>query len=814
MVRRRLPSARVSLGPGLSAWLLAALLATAGCGDDARTRYDAAVFDHDPVEARSAALARLDELSDTPEAVIEVARLLGDIGEMNEARWLLSEAVARHPESSELRLGLAETSLRIGDAENALAALGEPETGTDAVAYAEVLRARAHVELGDLAEGLAILERAHRQFEEPTLFRLERVDLLAGAQRHEQALETVREMEVDPAVSAEVREWLATRASDLVLAIDGPEAALERLGSLDSHTAVSRRAALLVMLGRRDEALEEIRTAIEREPDAGALYPVGAQVSLAAGDIANAEALLREHLAAEPGATSLRNLALFLSRLGRGEEASEMLAKLPEIEDPVDRIELRYLAIVLQMEAGDLDRARSAIDAFARDHPRNPRLGYLLARRDLADGKPEAAAARLMDVLTRLDRSDVKHLLGVALERSGDYAGAEVRYGLAAQQSPHQIPSWLGLLRTLQAQGKWERVAAVAEQMIRVAPVGASGFLALANARIAMGQPAEAEGLLRDSLEQNPGLVGPRVGLSVALRRQGRAAEALEVLEFDSPNELIPAEQGELAAERAVVLGQLGRWAEAFAVLEGAPPSVESDVDGRSLRHARIYLLFAAGRVDEALLEAERASTLDPDDPTPSQMAADHLASRGRFAESVVPYREALARAADADVAFRLAVSLERSERDPEAIEAYRRAVAIDERAVGPRNNLALVLARTGALREALEAAQGAYARAESDPLVMDTLATLYLEWGLAPRATRLLEKALHAAESVESTEAGGSSDRMVTDTSEIAYHLALAYRESNRLDDARALLAELDAKLEPGHALRASVDTARASVQ
>jgi tetratricopeptide (TPR) repeat protein len=782
--------------------VLVAALAVVACeeanqGRDARARFEQAVADQDPSQARAAAVDLERELPDSADAVIEVARMLADIGEMNEARWMLEEARARHPERTDLILGLAETSLRVGDASGALAALQDVPEDAEESAYAEVLRARAQVQLGELEEGLATLDRAQAHYDDPLLFRLERIDLLAGEHRAREALATVREIQADPRVQNEAQLQLAVIESDLLAASEGADAALAPLDEIwaahpGAPEVAAKRTSLLVAQGRAAEALRDLRVALEADPEALALYVLGAQAALATGDVPAAEVLLRRHLEIDVSAASLRNLALFLDRLGRASEAANLLAELPELDDPLQRIELRYLAIALRIDAGDLARARRDVAAFGREHPRNPRYGYLLARLELAEGDPQAAAKRLGEVLTRLDRPDVKHLLAVALERLGDRAGAELRYGLAALENPQQIPSWLGLLRMLEAQGKWERAADVAMGLVRLAPAVGSAYQVLANAKIALGRPDEAETLLRDYVGRNPNRHGPRAALSLALRRQGRPAEALAVLDGAGAD---AADDPVLAGERAVVLGQLGRLSEAFEVLDSMQ---EEGRDARALRHARIYLLFLADRGDEALAEAGRAAALDDADPVPHRMEADYLASRGRFEESVEPYRRALERATDAGVAFRLGVALEGAGRDADAIDAYRRAIEIDERAVGPRNNLALVLARVGATREALEMAQSAYARAETDPVVMDTLASLYRASGLAGRAAALLEKAR----------------RSDSESAEIAYHLALAYRDAQRPDDARALLIDLGARLEPEHALRGAVDAALASLR
>ena len=471
-----------------------------------------------------------------------------------------------------------------------------------------------------------------------------------------------------------------------------------------------------------------------------------------------------------------------------------MLAQTPEHADALQQIELRYQRIAMQIHVGDLDDSRAAIRAFGRDHPRNPRLDYLLARLDMAEDRPEAAARRLALVVSRLDRSDVNVLLAAALERSGDLEGAELRYGLVATSGgAAQLAAAAGLLRVLEAKQDWEQLAAMAYLAARYAPLRDRAALAMAHARIALGRDAEAEQILRAHLEESPDLVASRVGLSMALRRQGRVDEAATVL--DAATERVRREPAWIA-ERATVLGLLGRAPEAIALLDAA------EADGlatRELRHARLYLLFTSGRGDAALAEVERVAVVDPEDPTPHRMAADYLASTGRFEASLEPYRRALERApAASDVTLRMAIALERSGHEAEAARAYERAIALDADAVGARNNLALILGRAGRHREAITVAQAAYARAEEEPVVIDTLASLYLEAGLARRAAAMLEKA----------------QRLDPGSVDVPYHLALAYRELGRADEARSLLAELEGRVGGEHPLHGRIEDALATLR
>ncbi len=782
--------------------LLVALGAASACDgsrDDDRAlreRYREAAAGQDVARARDAVEEFGRTLPDTPEATIELARMLAAVGETNRARWVLQDALERHPDRDDLALGLAEVSLLVGDGGGALRAVERVGEGSPRYPYARILQARAEILLGDLDQGLATLEAGEARFPDSEMFRLERIEVLHAEQRLEPALALARDTLRQETLRPELRRALRLREADLAGAVEGPEAALALLAPLlaadpASVEVLQRRTALLTAEGRADAARSELESAIERAPERGGLHVLLAQARLATGDLAGAEQALRQHLAREPGPLAATNLALFLHRGGRADEGAAVLAAVPDGPDSPERLELRYLHVAMLIEAGALPEARDRFAAFRAASPDDPRVGYLEARLALTQGDPEAAVRTLSQVVARLDRPDVQHLLGLALERSGDVPGAELRFGLATSRNPQQLESWLGLLRTLEAQGKWEGLIAAATTVIRLAPTQAEGFAALVRAHLALGELASAEAVLREQTERFPALPGPRAALAFALRRQGRDAEALALLDAapeSSRNDPL------LRAERAVLLGRLGRVEEGLALLaEGADPEATPE-----LRRARIYLLMAAGRTDEALAGVEREAEREPGDATVLVMAGDYLSSRRAFAPAAEHYRRALERSpADAGVSFRLGVALDESGDTAGAIAAYRRASELDEDAVAPRNNLALALGRQGATQEALQAAQAAYGLDDSDPVVMDTLASLYLQTGLAERAVALLEKARGLAPEAD----------------DVLYHLALGYRATGRTAEARELLDALRGRLAPGHSLEGPVGEALASL-
>ncbi len=763
----------------------------------ARARFEQAVANQDAGAALEALEDLRAELPDTPETTIQTARLLGRVGEMNRALWLLEEAARRHPARTDLRLGIAETALLVGNPAHALEALGGIAEGQPEHAYALLLRSRAEVGLGDLEAGLATLERAEALYPERLESRVERIMVLASEKSFDAALDLIRERRSRGDLPEPQRVWFDRTEADLLAARGDPDAALRLLEALTAANpgdieAWGRRAMILVEAGRAEEACEVLAGALEARPDAADLYSLIAAAELARGDEQAAEAALRQRAERAPGPGSAQELARYLHRVGRTAEGAALLGDAVERFAAEADADLEHLHLEMLLSAGQLEDAREQFEAFERSHPKNPRVESLRARFELADGDTAAAVHRLTQVVSRLDRPDVHHWLAVALELQGDLEGAEFRYNMALTRDPQQLSSYVGLLRTLERLGAWDRVVHSSNAMLRFAPNSRVAFESLMRALMASGRPDEAEIAIRLYAERFSDLPAPVVALSVALRTQGRPEEALAVL--DEASARFESEP-DVLAERAVVLGLLGRGEEGLVLLERA---FAADEEYASLHRARAFLLLSSGRGTQGLAEADRALELDRAEPAPLRMSGDYLSSRGEFAAAAQAYERFLElRPRDADVLFRLGVALAQVGDAQGAIETYRKAIAMDERAAPPRNNLALMLEQEGRLEEALAVAQAAYGRAESDAQVMDTLGWLYLRTGLVARAVVLLEKARSLAPEAADTR----------------YHLAIAYREAGRAGEARELLSELHENLDAGHELRARVGEALASL-
>lgn len=784
---------------GLGLFLVAAL----ACGPSerdvatARARFDSALAAHDVAGALGAIETLEAGLPETPESALELAQRLGRAGEMTRALWLLEGAAERYPRSVEIRLGLAETAIVVGAPEQALAVLDGLTTEGRADRRASLLRYRAQLALGDLEGALDTLEVAnarHAGIE----FAVARVAVLVAEKQYERALTFVRLVMARDELSDAERLWLRRSEVDLVGALGDPHAALALLVPLTVRAtgdpdieAWRRRAALLANDGRANDAVVELVAVTTEHADVPGLQAILANAYIAAGDRAGAESILRARWEQHATTANAINLADFLHRTGRSLAGAEVVDRqLAGGEGNRDLdIEVEYLRVALLLEGGDSSAARAHFVAFSRAYPDDPRSLYLRARFDLVDGRPEAAAMRLKQLLPRLDRADVHHWLAVALEQSGDDAGAEQRYGIAVYADPGQIPSYHGLLRTLASRGAWRQVEHWAMRLLHIAPDSTTAYEALVRARVALGEAAAAEALTRRYAERHPALLAPRIAMSIALRRQSRPGAALAALDAVRPSF---GDAPEWIAERGIVLGQLGRGGEGLAAVN---VSIGSHGDSRELRRARSFLLFSAGRGDEGLREVEALLQLAPDDPGPLQMAGDYFSLHGDFETARLLYeRHLVARPRDAEVLFHLGIALAAAQEDDAAIDAYRRSAEAAPDSARARNNLALLLERQGRTDEALIAAQAAYARAQSDPSVLDTLGSLYLKAGRIERAVAILERAM----------------RLDPTSVEVRYHVALAYREAGRDADARTVLDALSARTAPDHALALQIEKTR----
>ncbi len=327
-------------------------------------------------------------------------------------------------------------------------------------------------------------------------------------------------------------------------------------------------------------------------------------------------------------------------------------------------------------------------------------------------------------------------------------------------------------MRLAERRGDWAGVASGSLQLLQRAPDTREAYASAVTALVRSGEAETAERVARLYRERLPTQSEADALLAFALRAQGRLEDAEAVLDRASATR--PDPSAPLRVERALLWAARGQPDAGIALLQ---ETLAAGVETPGLQAALAGLLFATGNAEGGSRAAERALELDPEDPAPLALRARFLAATGRPAESLRDCDRYLERRPDdASIVFVRGAVLAELGRVDEAEAVYERAIELDERNFAARNNLALLRERRGDLTGALEAAQQAYALAESDPQVVDTLGWLYLQRGLTERSIALLERA-HAAN---------------PDLASAQLHLALAYREAERDGDALRLLESL----------------------
>jgi tetratricopeptide (TPR) repeat protein len=748
---------------------------------------------------REAALDAIGDLQgvadETADAQLELAQLLVRAGNAPEAGWLLEDAARRHPDRADLALGVARVSLLLGNPARAREVVDGITPEVEQHADALVLRAQAELQLGDLERALATLAEAERLYPDRPEARLVRIATLLSEDKKDEARTAIEETRAG--LAGDDEETLALRRRlDLTLAqiraeqgeTEAALAAMDTMLDADPADLMAWQALVQVLAKdeRAEEALARVEAALAADEPPAQLHALAAQMHAALGHDEAAEAALRTYAEGSDAAAAYQPLVSFHSARGDAEATltvlDEALARFP------DEAALHLQRAEALLAAERVDEARDERRRFREaTFDGDPQVEYLDARLALAEGDAEGAADRLTKLAPQLDRASTQFWIGRALEESGDLEGARRRYALAQRRDPAWTAPPAALIALEQRRGDWRAVAGLARVLVTRAPREMGAWSALVAALENLGEGEAAEQVALQCLERFPDRPEPQLLLARALRAQGKTDEALAALAEAERQGATP----QLAAARIRTLGMGGRVDAGVAAGRAAGAAYPEEPE---VHAALAALLFAAGAPEEGARATDRALALGPDEPAPLRERCVFRASTGRWAgarDDCTRYLDA--RPEDAEVAFIRGVALHQLGETQEAVAAYRRAAALDERDARPHNNLAGLLQAKGDLDGALAAAQEAYRLDETNPYVMDTLGALYLEKGFVDRAISVLEDAHQGA----------------PDLPDAKLHLGLAYRDAGRTAEARSLLAAVGGSEGASPELRARANQA-----
>ncbi len=461
------------------------------------------------------------------------ARLLEERGQDAEALDAYLQALAADPGRAAIERRISEAYFRVGDAARALeyaeAAL-EHEPGD---ARAHWLMGGALFNLGRPVQALAALRAAVAAAPDQadywrTLARvaeaLDRIEEVAEAWRHAAELDDgdaeawfqlaaaearLGHFEVADSTLAEAAALNPVRPGILFLegwiqeGLGRPDEAMklyrEHLGAYPTDQATRRRLVnLLARAGRHAEAYREAILVRSAQPDDPEAIGVEADLALYVGQVARAEELLDQLLAADPDdPTRVMQAAGILAGHGRARQA-------------LARTEL-----------------------WAAAHPQDYRGALLVARSrsDVGDTTGAVGMARRA-VAMAPDSLAPRVVLGGLLQAARRFAEAESVWVEVTQRMPGAGRAGMELAYCRQAQGNIEGAVSALRDLIAREPDNASalnflGYLLADRNR----DLEEAEGLIRRALAHDPGNGAYVDSMGWVYYRLGRLEEARRELE-------------------------------------------------------------------------------------------------------------------------------------------------------------------------------------------------------------------------------------------------------------------------------------------
>lgn len=634
-------------------------------------------------EAEAALREALALRPDDPVALATLARALVAAGRAESARPLLARALDRARDEAtrqELGRALAELAMDAGDWDAAREAYARLVPPRDASVYLATEYARALSARGEHARAVAEYERVRQ--------RLGGDGRVAGPLLRDlgKALRDAGDLEGSERV---LRQALRVSASSPSL----------RREIWEQLAETHRRG------GRLDALVAELRA--DRSADALALR---ASLEDELGNEAEALAAYRAVLARSPRDVDLRlRVVQLLARSGKLAEAvAEYRALVRAVPD-----EARFVAELgqLLLQLGRREEALRELDEASRRQPRNPRYHRVLAEVFTRWGEGERAA-REVALLARLEPDDPAHLLAMGTQQleAGDAAAARAT---------------------------WRRVLNVERDRAR--------------ALVVLGGVYADHDMLEDAIDAfseaarlSPADVEAQRGLASTLERAGRARDAvtawLRVLEQTTDR----AARREARQRIVAIWTRTGELARRVPELERAFRAASPDLDaGRLLAEA--YLRVSPPRPADAERALERITELERGDAE-SLLALERVrVARGDLAGAIA----ALERLVEAD-ARRAGTYLTRMAEHALALYRDEDAIRYARRAVERMPDDAAGHARLGALyraRQDVDRAIEAYRRAlELDDRAHGTyfdLAELYLASGRTREAARLYRRLL-----------------------------------------------------------------------
>jgi Flp pilus assembly protein TadD len=283
------------------------------------------------------------------------------------------------------------------------------------------------------------------------------------------------------------------------------------------------------------------------------------------------------------------------------------------------------------------------------------------------------------------------------IDRNRDWRDGYTLFRSAALASPRSVKVRNNLGTELLKRGRPAEAKQEFQKAIEIAPDYPTARVNLAQCLLAEGDTEGAERAVRQVLAERPDNGAALLQLGEVLFRAGRLEEAertfRRVLALDVDHANARERLGAVLLERG---DPAGAEAELLEALRQAPDSVSA--------HNGLGLLYLdTGRVDRSVHHLREAVRLSPDSAPLRINLASALREERSFGEAMRELERARELSpGDSSVPYAIGLTLERADRLPEALEAYREIADSNPESLEAHRGLARVTLRMGRAEEAI----------------------------------------------------------------------------------------------------------------
>lgn len=349
----------------------------------------------------------------------------------------------------------------------------------------------------------------------------------------------------------------------------------------------------------------------------------------------------------------------------------------PLMREQPNSADVWQLAALAYKGIADIDAAEVAFLRALELAPAQPHVITNLANLYRQSQRLPEAITRYKEALKmQANNLPARVNLGRSLMDVGDYTAAETEFSQVLALKPDHINATIGLAQTLQHQGDQAGALGLFQQVLNVEPNNAPALNGLGNGLKVLGWTDPAVDALWQAARLAPHSAGVHANLASALAQAGREEEAvaayeqalaiepdnpelhqwfngyLDVIEHSSyldsyRRRLAERTAGEpdnshLAIPLARKLLLRGQEDEAQLVLAEALASTADVIATSALNAELSYVSREAGHFDAAVVAAERAVALAPNDAVARRELANALMAAGTDYSRAVMLLEAL----------------------------------------------------------------------------------------------------------------------------------------------------------------------------